>query len=140
VAGCDERELLAWKSRSLIGCLYDFQRNTDAVCALVVRDDAAILAKVTTNENFDLDTLGAFSSMMFATARMVGRELGTDDEVLGGITIGTEYHLLVMGITPQIALVTLCRNSFAKGLLQYQARAMMPRIVECLGSAATEDR
>jgi predicted regulator of Ras-like GTPase activity (Roadblock/LC7/MglB family) len=124
----------------LIGCLYDFQRNTDAVCALVVRDDAAILAKVTTNENFDLDTLGAFSSMMFATARMVGRELGTDDEVLGGITIGTEYHLLVMGITPQIALVTLCRNSFAKGLLQYQARAMMPRIVECLGSAATEDR
>jgi predicted regulator of Ras-like GTPase activity (Roadblock/LC7/MglB family) len=140
VAGCDERELLAWKSRTLIGCLYDFQRNTDAVCALIVRDDAAILAKVTTNENFDLDTLGAFSSMMFATARMVGRELGTDDEVLGGITIGTEYHLLVMGITPQIALVTLCRNSFAKGLLQYQARAMMPRIVECLGSAATEDR
>jgi predicted regulator of Ras-like GTPase activity (Roadblock/LC7/MglB family) len=140
VAGCDERELLAWKSRSLIGCLYDFQQNTDAVCALIVRDDAAILAKVTRNENFDLDTLGAFSSMMFATAQMVGRELGAGGEVLGGITIGYEYHLLVMGITPQVALVTLCRNSFAKGLLQYHARAIAPRIIECLGSATTEGR
>jgi predicted regulator of Ras-like GTPase activity (Roadblock/LC7/MglB family) len=140
VAGCDERELLAWRSRSLIGCLYEFQRNTDAVCALIVRDDAAILAKVTTNKNFDLDTLGTFSSMMFATARMVGRELGTGGEVLGGITIGTEYHLSVMGITQQVALVTLCRNSFAKGLLQYQARAMIPRMIECLGYVTTEDR
>jgi predicted regulator of Ras-like GTPase activity (Roadblock/LC7/MglB family) len=140
VAGCDEQELLAWRSRSLTGCLYDFQRNTDAVCALIVRDDAAILAKVTTNENFDLDTLGTFSSMMFATARMVGRELGTGGEVLGDITIGTEYHLLVIGITPQIALVTLCRNCFAKGLLQYQARAMIPRMIDCLGYVTTEDR
>jgi hypothetical protein len=110
------------------------------VCALLVRDDAAILAKVTTNENFDLDTLGTFSSMMFATARVVGRELGTGGEVLGGITIGTEYHLLVIGITPQIALVTLCRNCFAKGLLQYQARAMIPRMIDCLGYVTTEDR
>jgi predicted regulator of Ras-like GTPase activity (Roadblock/LC7/MglB family) len=140
VAGCDEQELLAWRSRSLTGCLYDFQRNTDAVCALIVRDDAAILAKVTTNENFDLDTLGTFSSMMFATARMVGRELGTNGDVLGGITIGAEYHLLVIGITPQVALVTLCRNSFAKGLLQYQARAMLPRMINCLGYVTTEDR
>ena len=124
----------------MTGCLYDFQRNTDAVCALIVRDDAAILAKVTANGNFDLDTLGAFSSMMFATARMVGQELGADGDVLGSITIGAEYHLLVIGITPQVALVTLCRNSFAKGLLQYQARAMLPRMIDCLGYVTTEDR
>jgi predicted regulator of Ras-like GTPase activity (Roadblock/LC7/MglB family) len=140
VAGCDEQELLAWRSRSLTGCLHDFQRHTDAVCALVVRDDAAILAKVTTNKNFDLDTLGTFSSMMFATARMVGRELGTDGDVLGGITIGAEYYLQVIGITSQVALVTLCRNSFAKGLLQYQARAIIPRMIDCIGYVTTEDR
>ena len=124
----------------MTGCLHDFQRNTDAVCALIVRDDAAILAKVTTNINFDLDTLGTFSALMFATARMVGRELGTGGAVLGGITIGTEYHLLVIGVTPQVALVTLCRNCFQKGLLQYQARAMMPRMIDCLSYATTEDR
>ena len=124
----------------MTGCLHDFQRNTDAVCALIVRDDAAILAKVTTNINFDLDTLGTFSALMLATARMVGRELGTGGAVLGGITIGTEYHLLVIGITPQVALVTLCRNCFEKGLLQYQARAMMPRMIDCLSYATTEDR
>jgi predicted regulator of Ras-like GTPase activity (Roadblock/LC7/MglB family) len=124
----------------LTGCLYDFQRNADAVCALIVRDDAAILAKVTTNENFDLDTLGTCSSMMFATARMVGRELGTGGEVLGDITIGTEYHLLVIGITPEVALVILCRNCFAKGLLKYQAQAIIPRLIDCLGYVTTEDR
>ena len=43
MAGCDERELLAWESRSLIGCLYEYQRNTGAECALIVQDDAAIL-------------------------------------------------------------------------------------------------
>ena len=78
MAGCEERELLAWESRSLIGCLYELQRNTDAVCALIVQDDTAVLAKITTNAKFDVDTLGAFSSMMFATARMVVRELETD--------------------------------------------------------------
>lgn len=134
----DEREALAWKSRSLTGCLHDFQRNTDAVCTLIVKDDAAILAKVTTNANFDIDTLGAFSSMMFATAQMLVRELQIEGEVLGGITIGTEYHLLVMGITPKVALVTLCRRSFAKGLLEYQARALMPRMINCLGHATSE--
>jgi predicted regulator of Ras-like GTPase activity (Roadblock/LC7/MglB family) len=139
VAGSDERELLAWKSRSLTGCLYDFQRNTDAVCALIVKDDAAILAKVTTNANFDIDTLGAFSSMMFATARMLLQELRTEGEVLGAITIGTEYQLLVMGITPRVALVTLCRKSFAKGLLEYQARALMPRMMDCLGHTTAEE-
>jgi predicted regulator of Ras-like GTPase activity (Roadblock/LC7/MglB family) len=139
VAGSDERELLAWESRSLTGCLYDFQRNTDAVCALIVRDNAAILAKVTTNANFDIDTLGAFSSMMFATARMLLQELRTEGEVLGAITIGTEYQLLVMGITPRVALVTLCRKSFAKGLLEYQARALMPRMMDCLGHTTAED-
>jgi predicted regulator of Ras-like GTPase activity (Roadblock/LC7/MglB family) len=140
VAGCDEKESLAWESRSLIGCLYDFQRNTDAVCALIVQDDAAILAKVTTNADFDVDTLGVFSSMMFATSRILVRELGTEGEVLGRITIGTEYYLLVMGITPKIALVTLCRKSFAKGLLEYQARAMMPRMIKCLVHAIPKDR
>ena len=124
----------------MTGCLHDFQRNTDAVCALIVRDDAAILAKVATNKNFDLDTLGTFSALMFATAQMVGRELRTGGAVLGGITIGTEYHLLVIGVTPQVALVTLCRNCFQKGLLQYQARAMMPRMIDCLSYATTEDR
>jgi predicted regulator of Ras-like GTPase activity (Roadblock/LC7/MglB family) len=140
VAGCDQRELLAWESRSLVGCLYDFQRNTDAVCALIVQDDAAILAKVTTDENFDVETFGVFSSMMFATAQMLLRELGTGGEVLGRITIGTEYYLLVMGITPKVALVTLCRMSFPKGLLEYQARAMMPRMINCLVHATSEDR
>jgi predicted regulator of Ras-like GTPase activity (Roadblock/LC7/MglB family) len=133
VGGCEERELLAWESRSLIGCLYELQRNTDAVCALIVQDDTAVLAKITTNAKFDVDTLGAFSSMMFATARMVVRELETEGEVLGGITIGSEYYLLVMGITPKAALVALCRNSFAKGLLEYQARVLMPRLIECVG-------
>jgi predicted regulator of Ras-like GTPase activity (Roadblock/LC7/MglB family) len=140
VAERDEQELLAWRSRSLTGCLHDFQRNTNAACALIVRDDAAILAKVTTSKNFDLDTLGTFSALIFATARMVGRELGSGDAVLGGITMGTEYHLLVVGITSQVALVTLCRNCFDKGLLQYQARAMMPRMIDCLGYATTEAR
>jgi hypothetical protein len=88
VAGCDERELLAWESRSLIGCLYDFQRNTDVVCALIVQDDAAILAKVTVNAKLDVDTLGVFSSMMFATSRMLVRELGAEGEVLGGSPSG----------------------------------------------------
>lgn len=140
MAGCDERELLAWASRSLIGCLYDFQRNTDAECALIVQDDAAILAKVSRNSKLDVDTLGVFSSMMFATSRMLVRELGTDGEVFGGITIGTEYHLLVMGITSKVALVTLCRKAFAKGLLEYHARAMIPRIIDYLNLQTLEDR
>jgi predicted regulator of Ras-like GTPase activity (Roadblock/LC7/MglB family) len=140
VAGCDERELEAWESRSLIGCLYDFQRDTDAMCALIVQDDAAILAKVTTNANFDIDTLGIFSSMMFATSRMLVQELGTEGEVLGRITIGTEYLLLVMGITPKIALVTLSRKSFSKGLLEYQARAVLPRMIDCLVHRIPEGR
>jgi hypothetical protein len=95
---------------------------------------------VTADENLDLDTFGTFSSMMFATAQIVGRELGTGGEVLGDITIGTEFHLLVIGITPQVALVTLCRNCFAKGLLHHQARAMMPRMINCLGYVTTEDQ
>ena len=138
MAGCEKRELLAWKSRSLLGCLYEFQRNTEAVCALIVQDDGAILAKVSTVADLDIDTLGVFSSMMFATARMLLQELRTEGEVLGAITIGTEYQLLVMGITPAVALVTLCRKSFAKGLLEYQARALMPRMINCLGHTTAE--
>jgi predicted regulator of Ras-like GTPase activity (Roadblock/LC7/MglB family) len=132
VAGCDERELQAWGSRSLVGCLYDLQRDTDAVCALIVQDDAAILAKVTSRANFDVDTLGVFSSMIFATSRMLVQELGTKGEVLGRITIGVDYHLLVMGITSRVALATVCRNSFANGLQEYQVRAMLPRMLNCL--------
>jgi predicted regulator of Ras-like GTPase activity (Roadblock/LC7/MglB family) len=140
VGGCDKREPLTWESRSLIGCLYEFQRNTDAVCALIVQDDAAILAKVSTMANFDVDTLGVFSSIMFATSRILVRELGTDGEVLGCITIGTEYQLLVMGITPKVALVTLGKTSFAKGLLEYQARILVPRMISCLLHPTSEDR
>jgi predicted regulator of Ras-like GTPase activity (Roadblock/LC7/MglB family) len=140
VAGCDKKELLAWESRSLIGCLYEFQRNTDAVCALIVQDDAAILAKVSTIADFDVDTLGVFSSMVFATARILVRELGTEGEVLGRITIGTDYQLLVMGITAKAALVTLCRTSFATGLLEYQARILVPRMINCLLHPTSEER
>ena len=112
MAGCEKRELLAWESRSLLGCLYEFQRNTDAVCALIVQDDAAILAKVSTIADFDIDTLGVFSSMMFATARILVRELGAHGKVSGRLTIGSDYQLLVMGITSKAALVALCRTSF----------------------------
>jgi predicted regulator of Ras-like GTPase activity (Roadblock/LC7/MglB family) len=140
VAGCNERELQAWESRSLIGCLHELQRDSDAVCVLIVQDDAAILAKVTTDANFDVDTLAVFSSMIFATSRMLVQELATDGEVLGRITIGIDYQLLVMGITPKVALVTLCRNSFAKGLLEYQARAVLPRMIKCLVRVTPQSR
>jgi predicted regulator of Ras-like GTPase activity (Roadblock/LC7/MglB family) len=116
----------------LLGCLHEFQRNTDAVCALIVQDDASILAKVATGSNFDVDTLGVFSSMMFATSRLLVQELGTEGKVIGRMTIGTEYNLLVIGVTPNTALVTLSRTSFAKGLLEYQAQIIMPRIINCL--------
>lgn len=76
---------------------------------------------------------------MFATARMLVRELETEGTVLGSITIGSECHLLVIGITPKAALVTLCGKPFAKGLLEYQARDIMPRIIDCLGDATPED-
>ena len=49
-----------------------------------------------------------------------------------------DYHLLVMGITAKVALVTLGRKSFAKGLLEYQARGMAPRIINCLTRVTTE--
>ena len=140
MAGCDKRELLAWESRSLIGCLYEFQRNTDALCALIVQDDAAILAKVSTIADFDVDTLGVFSSMMFATARILVRELGANGEVLGRIAIGTDYQLLVMGITPKAALVTLCKTSLSTGLLEYQARILVPRMINCLLYPTAEER
>ena len=132
MAGWNEQESHAWESRSLLGCLHEFQRNADAVCALIVQDDASILAKVATGSNFDVDTLGVFSSMMFATSRLLVQELGTEGKVIGRMTIGTEYNLLVIGVTPNTALVTLSRTSFAKGLLEYQAQIIMPRIINCL--------
>lgn len=124
----------------MVGCLYDFQRNTDAMCTLIVQDDAAILAKLTTKTNFDLETLGVLSSMMFATCRMLGRELGTEGEVLSRITIGPDYHLLLMSITPKVALVTLSRKSLTREFLESEARAVMPRIMKCLVHPNSEDR
>jgi predicted regulator of Ras-like GTPase activity (Roadblock/LC7/MglB family) len=132
VAGCSDKELMAWDFRSLIGCLREYQRNTEAVCALLVQDDAAILAKVATDADFDTDTLGVCSAMIFATSRMLLGELETEGDVLGRITIGTNYNLLVMEITPKIALATLYRNWFSTGLLEHQARAIMPRMIDCL--------
>jgi len=138
VGECEERELLAWDGRSLAGCLHDFQRDSDVLCALIVEDNGAILAKVATDMNCDIDTLGVFSSMVFATSKMLVKELSTEGKVMGWITIGEDYHLLVMSITAEVALVTLGRKSFAKGLLEYQARALAPRIVNCLTRPTTE--
>ena len=140
MAGCEKRELLAWKSRSLLGCLYEFQRNTEAVCALIVQDDGAILAKVSTAADLDIDTLGVFSSMMFATAWVLVRELGARGEISGRFTIGTDYQLLVMGITPKAALVALCGTSLGTGLLEYQARILVPRMINCLRQLTSEEQ
>ena len=129
---------MAWDFRSLIGCLREYQRNTEAVCALVVQDDAAVLAKVATDADFDTDTLGVCSAMIFATSRMLLGELETAGDVLGRITIGTNYNLLVMEITPKFALATLYRNWFSTGLLEHQARAIMPRMIDCLVREGTE--
>jgi len=138
VAGCSDKELMAWDFRSLIGCLREYQRNTEAVCALLVQDDAAILAKVATDADFDTDTLGVCSAMIFATSRMLLGELETEGDVLGRITIGTNYNLLVIEITPKIALATLYRNWFSTGLLEHQARAIMPRMIDCLVREGSE--
>ncbi|HKM57903.1 MAG TPA: hypothetical protein VJX28_04090 [Chthoniobacterales bacterium] len=138
MAGCSDKELMAWDFRSLIGCLREYQRNTEAVCALVVQDDAAVLAKVATDADFDTDTLGVCSAMIFATSRMLLGELETEGDVLGRITIGTNYNLLIMEITPKIALATLYRNWFSTGLLEHQARAIMPRMIDCLVREGTE--
>ncbi len=122
----------------MIGCLREYQRNTEAVCALLVQDDAAILAKVATDAYFDTDTLGVCSAMIFATSRMLLGELETEGDVLGRITIGTNYNLLVMEITPKIALATLYRNWFSTGLLEHQARAIMPRMIDYLVREGSE--
>jgi predicted regulator of Ras-like GTPase activity (Roadblock/LC7/MglB family) len=120
----------------MIGCLREFQRSTESICALVVQDDAAILARATTNSDFDSDTLGVCAAMIFATSRMLVRELKTSGNVLGRMAIGSEYNLLVMGITPNIALATLYRNWFSTGLVEFEARAIMPRLVDCLSREA----
>jgi predicted regulator of Ras-like GTPase activity (Roadblock/LC7/MglB family) len=138
VAGCSDKELMAWDFRSLTGCLREYQRNTEAVCALIVQDDAAVLAKVATDADFDTDTLGVCSAMIYATSRMLLRELETEGDVLGRITIGTDYNLLVIEITPKFALATLYKNWFSTGLLEHQARAIMPRMIDCLVREGTE--
>ena len=140
MAGGDERELRAWESRSLIGCLYDYQRNTDAVCSLLVQNDASILARVTAKADLNINTLGVFSSMIFATSQMLVREIGSEGEVLGRINLGPSYYLLVMSVTPMVALVTLGKRPFAERLLEHQARAMMPRIINCLAHPSREDQ
>jgi predicted regulator of Ras-like GTPase activity (Roadblock/LC7/MglB family) len=116
----------------MIGCLREFQRRTESICALIVQDDATILAKVTTNPDFDSDTLGVCAAMIFATSRMLVRELETTGAVVGRMAIGSEYNLLVMGITANIALAILYRNWFSTGLVEFEARAIMPRLFDCL--------
>ena len=120
----------------MIGCLREFQRSTESICALVVQDDAAILARVATNPDFDSDTLGVCAAMIFATSRMLVRELETSGDVLGRMAIGSEYNLLVMGITANTALATLYRNWFSTGLVEFEARGIMPRLINCLSHEA----
>ena len=140
MAGCDERELQAWECRSLIGCLYDHQCNTDAICSLLVQNDASILARVTAKADLNINTLGVFSSMIFATSQMLVREIGSEGEVLVRINLGSGYFLLVMSVTPKVALVTLGKRPLAQGLLEHQARAMVPRIINCLAHPSREDQ
>ena len=104
------------------------------ICALVVRDDAAVLAKVVADAKFDVDALGTFSSMIFATSRMLLQTLGTEGEILSHMEFGADNHLLIMGITSTVALVTFSRTLLARGFMEHQARAMVPRIVNCLNS------
>jgi predicted regulator of Ras-like GTPase activity (Roadblock/LC7/MglB family) len=132
VVGKNARELAAWESRTLIGCLHDLLRNKEVICALIVREDAAVLAKVVADAKFDVDALGTFSSMIFATSRMLLQTLGTEGEILGHMEFGAGNHLLIMGITSTVALVTFSKTLLARGLMEYQARAMVPRIVNCL--------
>jgi hypothetical protein len=115
VGGCDKREPLTWESRSLIGCLYEFQRNTDAVCALIVQDDAAILAKVSTMANFDVDTLGVFSSIMFATSRILVREHGTDGEVWVASPSGLNTSSWSWALLPKLLWSHLAKRPSPKG-------------------------
>jgi predicted regulator of Ras-like GTPase activity (Roadblock/LC7/MglB family) len=135
VVGRNAKELPAWECRILVGCLHDLLRETDAVCALLVRDDGAVLAKVGADANFDVDTVGTFSSMIFATSRMLLQTLGTEGEVIGLLEFGGVHQLLIMGITTTVALVTLTRPLLAKGLLERRVRAIAPRIVNCLNPA-----
>jgi predicted regulator of Ras-like GTPase activity (Roadblock/LC7/MglB family) len=128
-------ELSAWESRILVGCLHDLVLEADATCALLVRDDAAILAKVVADGNFDVDTLGTFSSMIFAITQMLLQTLGTEGEVQGLLEFGANDKLLVVGITSNVALVTFSRTNLLKGLLERQVRAIVPRIVKCLNLA-----
>ena len=132
MVGKNARELAAWESRTLIGCLHDLLQNKEVICALVVREDAAVLAKVVADAKFDVDALGTFSSMIFATSRMLLQTLGTEGEILGHMEFGAEDHLLIMGITSTVALVTFSRTLLARGFIEHQARAMVPRIVNCL--------
>jgi predicted regulator of Ras-like GTPase activity (Roadblock/LC7/MglB family) len=135
VVGQNARELAAWESRTLIGCLHDLLRDTEVMCALIVRDDAAVLAKVVADAKLDVDALGTFSSMIFATSRMLLQTLGTEGEIMGHMEFGADSHLLIMGITSTVALVTFSRTLLARGLMEHQARAMVPRILNCLNPA-----
>ena len=113
--GRNARELSAWECRRLVGCLHDLLRETDAVCALLVRDDAAVLAKVVADANFDVDALGTFSSMIFAASRMLLQTLGTDGEVMGLLEFGASHQLLIMGITSSVGSSGISQNALSKG-------------------------
>ena len=135
MVGRNAKELPAWECGILVGCLHDLLRETDAVCALLVRDDGAVLAKVGAAAHFDVETVGTFSSMIFATSRMLLQTLGTEGEVIGLLEFGGVHQLLIMGITTTVALVTLTRPLLAKGLLERRVRVIVPRIVNCLNPA-----
>ncbi len=139
MVGRNERELSAWECRILVGCLHDLLRETDAVCALLVRDDAAVLAKAVADAIFDIDALGTFSSMIFATSRMLLQTLGTEGEILGLLELGAVHQILIMSITSKVALVTLSETRLAKGLLERQARDIVPRIANCLNPASRQE-
>ena len=134
MVGKNARELAAWESRTLIGCLHDLLRNKEVICALIVREDAAVLAKVVADAKFDVDALGTFASMIFATSRMLLQTLGVEGEIVGHMEFGAGNHLLIMGITSTIALVTFSKTLLARGLMEHQARAMAPRIANCLNA------
>ena len=124
-----------WECRILAGCLHDLLRETDAVCALLVRDDGAVLAEVVADASFNVDNLGTCSSMIFATSQMLLQTLGTEGEVLGLLEFGAIHQLLIMSITSTVALVILSRPLLAKELLERRVRAIVPRIVNCLHRA-----
>ena len=63
-----------------------------------------------------------------------------ENNMRGRFNLGPSYYLLVMSVTPKVALVTLGKRPFAEGLLVHQARVMMPRIINCLAHPSRKDQ